>query len=156
MHKLLIPLLMLFASWCSAEAIYHFDNPVDETRFKSFITEMRCPTCQSQNLAGSEAMIAQDLRRDIYEQIQDGRSDKEITDHMVARYGEYILYRPPVTGATIALWLAPPVLLFIGIIALIVLLRKRRATKLEVPLDTREQARLKRLLQTSSAANNQE
>jgi cytochrome c-type biogenesis protein CcmH len=156
MHKLLIPLLMLFASWCSAEAIYHFDNPVDEARFKAFITEMRCPTCQSQNLAGSDAMIAQDLRRDIYEQIQDGRSDKEITDHMVARYGDYILYRPPVTKATIALWLAPPLLLLIGIITMVVLLRKRRAAQLEVPLDAAEQARLDQLLQPTPAAKNQE
>lgn len=151
MHKLLIPLLIFFASVCSAEAIYQFDSEVDEARFKAFTYELRCPTCQSQNLAGSDAMIAQDLRRDIYEQIQDGRSDKEITDNMVARYGDYILYRPPLTKATFALWAAPAVLLIIGIIAIILLVRRRRAEQLEQPLDPREQAELDRLLKTRNA-----
>lgn len=150
MHKLLIPLLIFFVSVCSAEAIYQFDNKVDEARFKAFTEELRCPTCQSQNLAGSDAMIAQDLRRDIYEQIQDGRSDKEITDNMVARYGDYILYRPPLTGATIALWATPIVLLVIAIIAIILLVRRRRAVLLEQPLEPREQVELDRLLNNSN------
>ncbi|WP_339615087.1 cytochrome c-type biogenesis protein [uncultured Gilvimarinus sp.] len=156
MHKLLIPLLIFFASVCSAEAIYQFDSEVDESRFNAFINEMRCPTCQSQNLAGSDSMIAQDLRRDIYEQIQDGRSDKEITDNMVARYGDYILYRPPLTGATLVLWAAPIVLLIIAIVAIILLVRKRRAEQLEQPLDSREQAKLDQLLKSSATGKHQE
>ncbi|WP_049721717.1 cytochrome c-type biogenesis protein [Gilvimarinus polysaccharolyticus] len=150
MHKLLILLLIFFTSVCSAEAIYQFDNKVDEARFKAFTEELRCPTCQSQNLAGSDAMIAQDLRRDIYEQIQDGRSDKEITDNMVARYGDYILYRPPLTGATFALWVTPFVLLIIAIISIILLVRRRRAEQLEQPLDPLEQAQLQRLIDSKA------
>ncbi|WP_041523260.1 cytochrome c-type biogenesis protein [Gilvimarinus agarilyticus] len=153
MLKLLIPLLIFFASVCSAEAIYQFDNEVDEARFKAFINEMRCPTCQSQNLAGSDAMISQDLRRDIYEQIKEGRSDKEITDHMVARYGDYILYRPPLTPATLALWLMPAVLLVIAIIVIILMIRRRRAEQLEQPLNPDEQEALNRLLNTNSSTN---
>lgn len=152
MLKLLIPLLIFFASVCSAEAIYQFDNEVDEARFKAFINEMRCPTCQSQNIAGSDSMSAQDLRRDIYEQIQDGRSDKEITDSMVARYGDYILYRPPLTPATLALWLMPAVLLVIAVIVMVLMIRHRRAEQLEQPLDSGEQAELSRLLNTPSSA----
>src|SRR5690625_1667978 len=86
---------------------YEFDNEVDRKRYVSFIEEMRCPKCQNQNLSGSDSPIAADLRRELYFLIQDGRSDMEIVDFMVERYGEYILYRPRLSSATVLLWFGP-------------------------------------------------
>src|SRR5690625_309177 len=98
--------------WGAIDA-YEFDNEVDRKRYVSFIEEMRCPKCQNQNLSGSDSPIAADLRRELYFLIQDGRSDMEIVDFMVERYGEYILYRPRLSSATVLLWFGPVVLLIL-------------------------------------------
>jgi len=128
---------------------YEFKNDVDRQRYQSFIHEMRCPKCQNQNLAGSDSPISADLRRKIYEMISLGKSDKEIVDFMVERYGDFILYRPRVTPATYALWGAPLVLLGVGAVVLILILRRRRQLSLvqtSGELNEAEQARLDNLL----------
>lgn len=119
---------LVFSS-CSMAAIdvHEFDNEVDRKRYQSFIDEMRCPKCQNQNLSGSDSPIAMDLRRELYLMIEDGKSDKEIVDFMVERYGEFILYRPRVTSSTLLLWGAPIFLLIAGIILLLLIVRKRRS-----------------------------
>src|SRR5690625_1846869 len=111
--------------WGAIDA-YEFDNEVDRKRYVSFIEEMRCPKCQNQNLSGSDSPIAADLRRELYFLIQDGRSDMEIVDFMVERYGEYILYRPRLSSATVLLWFGPVVLLILAIVILI----DRKSTRL--------------------------
>src|SRR5690606_7310253 len=112
---------------------HEFESDVQRLRYQSFIDEMRCPKCQNQNLSGSDSPIAMDLRRELYVMIRDGRSDKEIVDFMVERYGDYILYRPRVTPVTMLLWFGPAVLLLIGIIILIVIVRQRRRQSMDVP-----------------------
>ncbi len=134
--------------------LYEFATEVDEKRYKHFIAVLRCPKCQNQNLAGSDSLIATDLKREVYEQIITGRSDKEITDYLVARYGEYILYRPPFTMTTAILWLGPVILLCIGIIIFVSHVRRRRQNDLFEGLDLKplqadEQARLDLMLQVS-------
>lgn len=119
-------LVLMAASAQAAVDIREFDSELDRKRYLSFIDEIRCPQCDGQNLAGSDAPIAQDLRRQVYELIQDDRSDREIIDFMVERYGEYILYRPSLSPATYILWFGPVVLLLGGIIVLILMVRKRR------------------------------
>src|SRR5690606_23373937 len=122
-------------------------------RYYSFIEEMRCPKCQNQNLAGSDSPISMDLRHELYLMIDDGRSDKEIVDFMVQRYGEYILYRPRVSPVTWLLWFGPGLLMLIGIIVLMVILRQRRIASLGTgprALDEKEQARLNELLRRSN------
>lgn len=114
MRYLLLLLCLSLVGPLHAEQIYEFDNPVDRERFQQFNEELRCPQCQNQNLAGSDSIVSESVRQDIYEQILAGRSDKEIIDDMVRRYGNYILYRPPFELATIALWLAPIILLLLG------------------------------------------
>jgi cytochrome c-type biogenesis protein CcmH len=111
--------------------VYDFDSEVQRQRYLSFIEEMRCPKCQNQNLAGSDSPIANDLRRELYTLIKDGKSDKEIIDFMVARYGDYILYRPRLGPSTILLWLGPVALLLMGIVTLILVVRQRRISALE-------------------------
>lgn len=154
---LLVALLLTgFAS--AAEDTYKFDNEVDRKRFQSFLEEMRCPLCQNQNLADSDSSISVDLRREIYEMIQDDRSDKEIVDALVDSYGQYILYRPPLNSSTWALWFAPVALLLVGIVVLIWIAVRRRQGAQDgtdkVPgkdLSAAERERLQTLLNSESS-----
>lgn len=150
---LLCTLLFTATHVFAAIETHEFNNEVDRQRYQSFIEEMRCPKCQNQNLAGSDSSISSDLRREIYEMIKLGKSDKEIIDFMVERYGDFILYRPRVTPATYALWGAPVALLVIGTIVLILILRRRRQlafAQTHKELSADEQIRLANLLNTES------
>lgn len=95
--------------------VYEFDSPQQEAQYRALIEDFRCPTCQNQNLAGSDAPIAQDLKQKTYEMVKDGRSDKEIRDFMFERYGDFISYKPPVRPSTWILWFFPPLLLVVAI-----------------------------------------
>lgn len=152
----LLFLLLLGSNTWAVIDTYEFDTDVERLRYHSFINEMRCPKCQNQNLSGSDSPIAMDLRRELYEMIQDGRSDKEIVDFMVERYGDYILYRPRVTSVTYLLWFGPAALLLLGIVVLIMIVRQRRRSAVVAApqaLDTREQARLAALLKKENNSN---
>lgn len=142
-------LVMLLWAGLSHAAIdpYEFDREADRKRYQQFIAELRCPKCQNQNLAGSDAPIAQDLRQQLYLLIRDGKSDREITDFMVARYGEFVLYRPPLDARTALLWALPALMLLIGIIVIALIVRRhRRAAPENRELSDAERARLQALL----------
>ena len=96
--------------------VYDFDSVQQEAQYRGLIEELRCPKCQNQNLAGSDAPIAQDLKQKTYDLIKDGRSDGEIRAYMQERYGDFISYKPPVRPSTWILWFFPPLLLIILII----------------------------------------
>ena len=117
-------------------------------RYQSLTQELRCPKCQNQNIADSNAPISQDLRKLLHQQLEAGESDDEILDHMVARYGEFVRYRPSFGGVSIVLWLAPALLLLAAFGVLLLTLRsKSRATTAGVAsLSAEEQARLASLL----------
>jgi cytochrome c-type biogenesis protein CcmH len=100
-------------------------DPVAEKRLQHLSEELRCLVCQNQNIADSNAELAQDLRREIRGMIQAGKSDKEIIDFMVVRYGDFVLYRPPVKGITLLLWGGPLALLLLGLFILVRYLRQR-------------------------------
>lgn len=161
--RLLLLKLSLYAGFVLFSAgavaaidVHEFDSEVDRKRYQSFIDEMRCPKCQNQNLSGSDSPIAMDLRRELYLMIDEGKSDKEIVDFMVERYGEFILYRPRVSSATLLLWGAPVILLIAGIILLLVIVRKRRAIDLvanDAGLSTEERKRLTNLLGATTSVN---
>ena len=154
---LLFTLLLTAGAAVAAIDVHEFDNDVERQRYQSFIDEMRCPKCQNQNLSGSDSPIAEDLRRELYAMIQDGRSDKEIVDFMVERYGDYILYRPRLTPATVMLWVGPAVLFLAGLIILIVIVRQRRRGALlkgPLALDSEEQSRLAALLRDTELHTN--
>ena len=123
-----------------------------EARYQVLIEEMRCPKCQNQNLAGSDSPVAQDLRREIRRLLEEGFSDQEITDYMVARYGDFVLYRPPLQRNTVALWVAPGVFAALGLLALIVIVVRSRSGNgarqddASAELTEAERQRLQRLL----------
>jgi cytochrome c-type biogenesis protein CcmH len=116
--------LMITGLALAAEPLV-FTDADQEARYKHLTTELRCLVCQNQNLADSDAELAQDLRREIYDMLQTGRTDDEIKTFMVDRYGDFVLYRPPMNSNTIALWLMPAVLLLIGGLVLVFTVRKR-------------------------------
>ena len=103
-----------FAQVGADVAPLQFQSPAEETRFHALVSELRCVMCQNQSLADSNAQIAHDLRREVLELMREGRSDAQIKDFLVARYGEFVLYRPRVEGRTWLLWLGPIALLLIG------------------------------------------
>ena len=132
---------------------HEFSNDLERARYQSLIDEMRCPKCQNQNLAGSDSAISMDLRREIYELIKAGKSDKEITDFMVARYGEFILYKPRVSPLTCVLWGAPVGLFILALVILLVIVRQRRQEKsaeLQTALTPQEAALLSDILKNDS------
>nr|WP_229659191.1 cytochrome c-type biogenesis protein [Luteimonas terricola] len=104
-----------------------FRDRAEEQRFHELTLELRCVMCQNQSLADSDAPIAHDLRREVFNLMREGRSDAEIKTFLVERYGEFVLYRPQFGGATLLLWLGPAVVLLAGAVVLVVVVRKRAA-----------------------------
>lgn len=148
-HLLLVTGLLVLASRALALIeTYEFSNPELEARYQQLSEELRCPKCQNQNIADSNAPIAQDLRKLLHQQLEQGASDAEILDYMVARYGEFVRYRPRFGGTTVFLWLAPVLLLLTGIVLLLGMLRSRSKTAVSgtASLNADERARLQSLL----------
>lgn len=109
----------------SDSAPLQFQDKTEEARFHALAAELRCVMCQNQSLADSNALIALSLRHEVLELMQKGRTDAQIKEFLVARYGEFVLYKPRVEPSTWLLWLGPFVLLAIGAVVVIVLIRKR-------------------------------
>ncbi len=132
MKKLLLAALLgftPFAAW-AGEAKDLAEDPVVEKRMVELAGDLRCLVCQNESLASSHAELAEDLRREVREQIRAGKSNQEITDYLVARYGDFVLYNPPVKSYTVLLWFGPFLLLLGGAGVLFYQLRRRRT---EVP-----------------------
>ena len=126
------------------------EDPEIEKRLQSLSQELRCLVCQNETLADSRAGLAEDLRREIREQIKAGKSDKEIIAFLTARYGDFVLYRPRVTPTTYLLWFGPFVLLGVGLIVLYRQLKMRRARITPQPLTAQDRRRLDELLEASN------
>ena len=150
------------SAWANIDT-YQFDNPRQEAQYRALIEEFRCPKCQNQNLAGSDAPIAQDLKQKTYDMVKDGRSDAEIRQYMNERYGDFISYKPPVRPSTWILWFFPPVLLLFVMLAWFI--RNRNSSKRAAvianpieegyaPLSAAEQQRLQDLLNANDNAAN--
>jgi cytochrome c-type biogenesis protein CcmH len=121
------------------------DDPVVEARLVGIAEELRCLVCQNESLAGSRADLAEDLRREIRTLIRQGKTDQEVMDFLVSRYGDFVRYRPPMKPTTYLLWLGPFVLLGGGLVGLVAFLRRRTAPD-AVALTSDEQQRAMALL----------
>ncbi len=122
-------------------------DPVAEKRLQALAAELRCLVCQNQTIADSNAELAQDLRREVRAMIKDGKSDQQIIDFMVTRYGDFVLYRPPVKGITLLLWGGPVALMLLGLAVLVSYLRRRAARiAVDQPLSADETSRADALL----------
>ncbi|MGA0804956.1 MAG: cytochrome c-type biogenesis protein [Pseudohongiellaceae bacterium] len=123
-----------------------FASEADRARYEQLVAELRCPKCLNSNLAGSDAPIAADLRAEIYQQIEDGSSDDQIIEFMTARYGDFILYRPPLNAGTVLLWFGPLALLLGGFFVLRRMLAASAANTSDAGLSADEQRRLAAVL----------
>ena len=136
-RQLLIALLLTcltVAAQAESEKVFVFKSKLDETRYNAMIAELRCPKCQNQNIADSNATIAVDLRNHVYDMINSGLSDTEILAYMVARYGEFVLYRPQKNASNFILWYGPFIILGIGLLGFVLVIlgnTKRRRMKKE-------------------------
>ena len=114
MHRLLCALFLVSSSAWAVSETYEFSSPDLASRYHQLSQELRCPKCQNQNIADSNAPIARDLRVVLYEQLEAGQTDAQILDFMVARYGQFVRYRPEVDRQTALLWWSPLLLLVLG------------------------------------------
>jgi cytochrome c-type biogenesis protein CcmH len=147
MRLLALIAVLLFACAAAADnAVPTVADPVTNKRAVHLAEQLRCLVCQNQSIAESNAELAVDLRRQINEQISQGRSDSEIVDFMVQRYGEFVLYRPPFKAVTLLLWFGPALLLATGLAVLIYNLRRRRGQREEQPLSAEQQKQAELLL----------
>lgn len=126
-----------------------FQDPAQEERYKSLVAELRCLVCQNQNLADSNAELAGDLRRQVFTMIEAGASDEEIVDFMVSRYGDFVLYRPPLKATTLLLWVGPFVLGAAAVAYLAIQVRRRNQARADGALTEAERRRLNELLDSS-------
>ena len=112
---LLFVLLGIFSVAASANTLYPLDTPKQDAQFSHLLKELRCLVCQNQDLADSNAQLAQDLRNEVYEMVKSGKSDQDIIQYLTARYGDFILFNPPVKAVTALLWFGPVLFLLLGL-----------------------------------------
>jgi len=126
------------------------EDPVIEARMLKLASDMRCLVCQNQSLADSHSDFAADLRQEMREMMKQGKSNDEIVKFMVARFGDFVLFRPPMKSTTILLWFGPFILLVIGGSVLIISLKRRRQRVAEAPLSAEDLHRAEKLLGNQS------
>ena len=139
--KLFFPLLLLIAVTTQAAVeTYSFDNAAKEASYKKLIAELRCLVCQNQSLSDSNAELAHDMRRKTYEMVAAGKTENEIVDFMVARYGDFVMYKPPVKQTTVLLWFGPLLFLLLAGVVVTVFIRKQKRAPAEVSAQQQQQA----------------
>lgn len=139
-------LFTITATLHAADVPFEFSTPEQEQRYKGLAEELRCLVCQNQSLADSHAELAQDLRNEVYRMIVQGHSDQEIVDFLVTRYGDYVLFRPPLKTGTVLLW-AGPFLLLIGAFLIVFRFTQRNRRQTTPALSSEDQQKLDALLQ---------
>lgn len=149
MKRLMAITLLLWASlgWAAIDT-YEFSTDAERVRYRVLVEELRCPKCQNQNIADSNAPIAMDLRQEIYRLIQEGQTDEQIVEYLVARYGDFVRYNPPLNFNTFLLWFGPLLLLLGGVVWVrwIVRQRQQKADTSASPLNDVELQQLASLL----------
>ncbi len=144
---MLVLLMRVFDVFAAVEVI-EFSSVENENRYKTLVAELRCLVCQNQNIASSNADLAKDLRNQVYQRIRNGETDQEIIAFMVERYGDFVLYKPPLKAKTMLLWLGPFVLLLAGLVVMFFFIRSR-SRQVDSEVDAEEMERVRRLLNGS-------
>ena len=151
MKPLLFILLLVISINSYAVDSRQLSDPKQQENYETLTKELRCLVCQNQSIADSNAELASDLRRQVYEMLQQGKSEQEIIRFMTDRYGEFVLYKPAFAGKTSLLWIAPVVFLFMGLMMVFfVIRRKRAAAKVQVDaleINTEKQKKVRNLLE---------
>ncbi|MFE8033788.1 cytochrome c-type biogenesis protein [Thiohalocapsa marina] len=147
MRHALLALLLLGGIAAQAYTLeeFTFDSPEQQAEFRELIGKLRCLVCQNESLAGSQAELAQDLRNEVYRMMRAGQTQDEILDFLIARYGDFVLYEPPLKPSTYVLWFGPFVLIGIGAVFMVRALLRKKATP-ESDITDAERKRLQELL----------
>lgn len=144
---ILLAMLLPFQANADEANVEGFDSLQEEQRYRDLTAELRCPKCQNQNIADSNAPIAKDMRDRVYQMMQDGASNDEIVGDLVDRFGEFVRYKPEVDRRTVLLWATPAIAVGIGLLAVAgIIIRSRRRNGQTTSLTAEEQARVNRLL----------
>ncbi|AKG72330.1 cytochrome c-type biogenesis protein [Serratia fonticola] len=146
--RLITLLVAALLSWSAAAAIdtYKFNSVEQEQQYRELTEQLRCPKCQNNSIADSNAIIAADMRTKVYELMMQGQDKQQVIDYMVARYGNFVTYEPPLTPATLILWVGPLLFVLIGGAVVILRTRQRRAGVVNEEFSEQEQQRLAALL----------
>lgn len=146
--RLITLLVAALLSWSAAAAIdtYKFNSVEQEQQYRELTEQLRCPKCQNNSIADSNAIIAADMRTKVYELMMQGQDKQQVIDYMVARYGNFVTYEPPLTPATLILWIGPLLFVLIGGAVVILRTRQRRAGVVNEEFSEQEQQRLAALL----------
>ena len=148
-HLIVLGLLISFAGFAIAKEAQPNEDPQIAVRMRNLTEQLRCLVCQNETLADSRADLAEDLRKEIREQMQQGKSDQEIIAFLTQRYGDFVLYKPPVKSTTYLLWFGPFVLLIAGTLVLFRFLKRRREMIQEQPLTADERKRAEEILRSA-------
>lgn len=127
-------------------ALYSFENPAKQARYHDLLGQLRCLVCQNESLADSHADLAGDMRREIYEKMKEGATNQDVTNYLVQRYGDFVLFRPPMQANTYLLWFGPALLFLVGFGVFIVVMQRRHKT-LTPALSEAEHHRMAKLLE---------
>jgi cytochrome c-type biogenesis protein CcmH len=149
MKNRLIILIFIFSTQAFAVDTHQFSNPEQQKTYESIISELRCLVCQNQTISDSNAELAADLRRQVYEMLQQGKSKDDVLQFMTERYGDFVLYNPPFKAKTGLLWLGPLLFLIIGLIMIIWFIRRKKRTPTTV-IDKVQQEKIHRLLDSEN------
>jgi cytochrome c-type biogenesis protein CcmH len=141
MKRLLLILFYCLPFIAQAIDTHTFTNPQQQASYESLISELRCLVCQNQTIGDSNADLAKDLREQIFEMLNQGKSKQDIIDYMTARYGDFVLYKPPFNLTTSLLWLAPALFLIIGIISILIFIRAKKTNNTIIDAEKLAQAR---------------
>lgn len=154
MKTLIAVFLLLLSTSSYAVDAYQFSNPQQQADYQSLVSELRCLVCQNQTIGDSNAELAADLRRQVHEMLQQGKSKAEIQQFMIERYGDFVLYNPPLKAKTSLLWLGPVAFLVIGLLSVFLLVRRKKAPPSVITdAETEKLAAVRRLLNENNAEN---
>lgn len=128
-------LLLALAANATNIEVYDFDTPKQERTYKELTTELRCLVCQNQDIADSNAELAQDMRHKVFRMLKQGKEKQEIVDFMVKRYGDFVLYKPPFEGRTLVLWVGPFVIFVLAVWLMLRVIRKARQRDRKISID---------------------
>ena len=150
MRLLLLAIILVLPLWVGAQqenpaAVYQFNSMAQEVRFQNLLEELRCPKCQNQNIVDSNAPISKDMRERVYEMMKGGASNEEITNSLVARFGEFVRYKPKLESRTLLLWATPALTVLVGLLVVGgVMVRARRRDTLAPDLTHEEREKAAR------------
>jgi len=155
-HLLVALLLVLFTSTSyAAIELYDFSDPSYQARYKDVGGKLRCPKCENQSIADSNSPSAYDMRQELYRLLEEGKTDQQIYDFMVQRFGDYVLYEPPMRKDTWLLWYLPPALVILGMLLAFFLVRSRKSAKVTSNMSVSErQLRIQQILELENSLEN--